>query len=476
LVLFWTALFMLSVGLQYVAAMAPQKALAINGAVFTSNFDGTGIDLNIYDSKGDVYLTGGPCQGGSHLEDGTYYYQVTSPNGVLLSSDAIGERKITVSGGFITTASGHVTHDVACTSSDGITVQLLPYDDTPNNGGEYKLTVGLASDVEACDAFANDDFNFVKDCKQIETKSDNYKVGPNGDLKVVKEVTGGEASGDFTVHIDCGADFEDDTKITFPDPGFVVIHDLPEGVECTVTETHVPAPPAGFTWGEPDISGSPATIKGDATVTVTVTNPLNEIPRTPSLTIEKSNDAPGVGETPLEAGDTVGFKLDYTLANGPVDNGKIEDVLPAGLTYVTGSATDSANGEFVFDGYDSATRTLTWVASGVGGVTENGSVTYEATVDEGAAELAQPLTNTACISSDQTDEDCAESDVFVGTPVLAETAPPGGKTAPPTDVAGVVDSSASGGSMLLVLLALAGIGLALVFVAPTPAAIRKRMR
>ena len=142
-----------------------------------------------------------------------------------------------------------------------------------------------------------------------------------------------------------------------------------------------------------------------------------------------------------------------------------------GVTYVADTATDSANGEFVFDGYDAATRTLTWLATEV---TENGSVSYDVTTDEGAAELEQPLTNTACIDSDDTEEDCAESDVFVGEPPLAETAPP--NTAPPTDIAVAGDSGAPGASLLLILLALAGVILATVFVAPTPASIRKRIR
>jgi len=566
---------MLSVALQYGAAMVPQKALAISGAVFTSNSDGTGIDLNIYDSKGAVYLTGGPCQGGSHLEDGTYYYQVTSPNGALLSSDAIGERFITVDGGFIVSSSGHVTNDVACTTDPAITVQLLPYDNTPNPGGEYKLTVGLASDVEDCDAFEDEGFNFVKDCQQIETKSDNFKVGPNGDLRIEKSISGGpgEVEGSFDITVDCGNDGTFHVTVEVPDPGFVVIHDLPEGAECEVDEDIIQEdPPLGFFWGPPTIVGSPATIEAGETVTIDVTNNLEpksgslkitkvipdapegfegsfdvhvtctlggpfdrtidfpdpgfvtiddipsgavcvviEIPPTnppagfqwagslvsdpvmiltgqtvevtvtnllieqqavPTLTIEKTNDAPGVGEEPLADGDTVVYKLDYTLTNGPADLGVIEDVLPTGVTYVVGSAEAGDNAEFVFDGYDSATRTLRWEATQV---TASGSVTYEVTVDEGAAELPQPLTNTACIDSADTEEDCAESDIFVGEPPEAETAPPG-ETAPPTDIAGAGDTGAPGGSLLLILLALAGVILAAVFVAPTPASIRKRMR
>ncbi len=57
-------------------------------------------------------------------------------------------------------------------------------------------------------------------------------------------------------------------------------------------------------------------------------------------------------------------------------------------------------------------------------------------------------------------------------------APPAGETfvptPPPTDAAATTDSNSSGGSMLFILLGLTGLGLALVFVAPTPAAIRKR--
>ena len=190
----------------------------------------------------------------------------------------------------------------------------------------------------------------------------------------------------------------------------------------------------------------------------------------PDLTIDKSNNAPLVNEIPTEdEGATVTYTLDYHLTNGPVHDGTIADVLPAGVTYVTGSAT--SNAEFTFDGYDAGTRTLTWLATEV---TVDGSLSYKATVDAGAAALVQPLTNTACISSEETDKVCDGTDVFVAPPPLAETSVP--KTAPPTDTLGSNDSTTSSPSMLLVLLGLAGIALAVAFVAPTPASIRKRMR
>jgi hypothetical protein len=545
MVLFWTALFMLSIGLQYAAAAVPKSALAgqecESYAIFTSDPTGEVNNQNIYDSKADVFLNGGPASAGGNLTAGTvFYYQVQEPNGTPLMEI----RSVTVldtgphAGRFF--------------------VGLAPFDDTSNSGGEYKVVVSTDPELKPGGCTKSDNFKVVEqpgslritkdisggpegtsgsfdvtvDCGAAGTFertitvpdpgevtitgiaagavctvdeniiqedpplgyhwtpptivgspativsgqtvtieiTNNLELKP-GTIKINKLVEGGPEgfTGSFDITVDCG-DQQFSGTIQFPNPGFIEFAGVKVGAECTVTEESMSAAPDGFEWGPVTYSSNPTTIPGGKVTEVDVVNHLNE-GLTPDLTIEKSNDAPGVGETPLESGDTVGFKLDYTLANGPVDDGIIEDVLPAGLTYVTGSATDSANGEFVFDGYDSATRTLTWLATEV---TENGSVTYEATVDAGAAELVQPLTNTACIDSADTEEDCAESDVFVGEPPLAETAPP--NTAPPTDIAGTNDSSAPGGSLLLVLLALAGIGLALVFVAPTPAAIRKRMR
>ena len=168
-------------------------------------------------------------------------------------------------------------------------------------------------------------------------------------------------------------------------------------------------------------------------------------------------------------GDTVTYTLDYLVSNGPLDNGVITDVLPTGVTYVSGSATDSGNGEFAFDGYDSATRTLTWTATQVTGP---GSVSYKVTVNVGAAELPQPLKNTACIDSDDTDKICDNTNVFVPPPPKGETSVP---TGPPSDVTGTTGTTQPGSGLLLAMLALVGIALAVVFVAPTPASIRKRL-
>src|SRR5207249_11449733 len=70
----------------------------VSGAIFTTNSTCTGVNLNIYASKDDVYLDGGPAHpGAAGLPDGDYWVQVTEPGGKVLgrSSYAV----VRVSGG-----------------------------------------------------------------------------------------------------------------------------------------------------------------------------------------------------------------------------------------------------------------------------------------------------------------------------------------------------------------------------------------
>ncbi|HEY8635977.1 MAG TPA: hypothetical protein VIL81_01835, partial [Candidatus Limnocylindrales bacterium] len=197
-----------------------------------------------------------------------------------------------------------------------------------------------------------------------------------------------------------------------------------------------------------------------------------------TLTISKTNNAPiqtldlpngGTADLPTaDEGATVTFTLTYTLGEVSVTNGTIKDVLPAGLTYVVGSATSST--EFTFDGYDTATRTLSWSAESV---TTNGTLTYQAKVDVGANLLAQPLENVATIKSDQTASDQDSSDVFVPAPPLAETFKP---TPPPTDALGPTEPSNPGISLMLLLAVLGVLIAGIAFVTPVPAAVRRRNR
>jgi hypothetical protein len=155
------------------------SAHAISGAIYTSTSDGNTVNGNLYDFKNQVYLNGGPsnppgCNGGD-LEDGDYYFQVTDPSGAqLLSSDSVFERKFTVSGGVISAYLG-ATHGVGGPSDCGsLSLQLIPFANTPNNGGVYKVWITHAEDLEAtCGAGIDCGLaGFVPG----HTKTDNFKV------------------------------------------------------------------------------------------------------------------------------------------------------------------------------------------------------------------------------------------------------------------------------------------------------------
>jgi uncharacterized repeat protein (TIGR01451 family) len=196
------------------------------------------------------------------------------------------------------------------------------------------------------------------------------------------------------------------------------------------------------------------------------------------LVIAKSNNAPietleladgTTADLPTaEIGATVTFTLHYTFSGDPVTNGKITDVLPQGLTYVSGSATSDAR--FTFDSYNSATRTLTWKAATVNA---SGTLTYQATVDAGANTLKQPLENVATIVSDQTKPASDTSDVFVPAPPAGETFVP---TPPPTDALASQEPSNPGSSLMLILAVLGILVTGVMFVTPVPAVVRRRDR
>jgi hypothetical protein len=128
----------------------------LTGAIFTTDFTGTVVNGNQYDSPCSVYLNGGPGPNApahaAGLPDGDYYFQVTDPSGkTLLSTDPVSNRRFTVSGGVITAYVGiggpaHA-HPNLNNSQSGVTIALAnsscPADflASPNNGGAYKVWV-----------------------------------------------------------------------------------------------------------------------------------------------------------------------------------------------------------------------------------------------------------------------------------------------------------------------------------------------
>jgi hypothetical protein len=137
---FSAAIGLMMLSLTTSAAMAAQ----VTGAIFTTLVDGSSVNHNIYNAKQDVYLNGGPnspnapCTAAG-LPNGDYYFQVTDPSGkVILSTDSLAQRKVRVQGGIITAYLGN-THQLGVGKCASKTVGLMPFNDTPNPGGEYKV-------------------------------------------------------------------------------------------------------------------------------------------------------------------------------------------------------------------------------------------------------------------------------------------------------------------------------------------------
>src|SRR6266699_877703 len=184
----------------------------LSGAIFTTTANGGAVNFNIYPSKEAVYLDGGPPpnapQTAAGLPDGTYVFQVTDPSGkTLLSTDAAKCRQFTVAGGIITgvviTGCEHATG--ADIDHGAVTVQLMPYADTPNNGGEYKAwATPVANYLEGCAALGVSNGLDVVDCGMTggdvhgfipsHSKTDNFKArcsGPPNTSAKVENVENG---------------------------------------------------------------------------------------------------------------------------------------------------------------------------------------------------------------------------------------------------------------------------------------------
>src|SRR4051794_30779346 len=283
-VLLAVALFVLSVLLQYAGAIAPQRALGAEDcdafAIFTTDPAGNTNNQNHYDSKPEVYLNGGPDSAGSLTAGTVLYYQVQEPDGTPLME---------------------IRH-LALNSEGKFRVQLYPFDTTTNPGGEYKVVVSTQADLGEGGC----------------TKSDNFKVAGGGSLKITKDVEGGPAgfSGDFAITINCGDAGTFHKTLHFPDPGFVVIDDIDAKAECHVSEGTLPEAPAGFEWGDPTFHGNNVTIESKATVTVGITNHLNET-AAPGIDVDKgvslSADGPFSASLNTTAGTTVHYRI--TLKN-----------------------------------------------------------------------------------------------------------------------------------------------------------------
>ncbi len=137
----------------------------LSGAIFTTDSTCSGVDLNIYADKHDVYLDGGPAHpGAASLPPGDYYVQVTDPSGACVLGTSIGAGNQTP---FHVNADGSVDCIQLCDvliNGDGACAlngvdPICGYNTTTNPGGEYK-------------AWVSNEPSFTNS----STKTDNFKV------------------------------------------------------------------------------------------------------------------------------------------------------------------------------------------------------------------------------------------------------------------------------------------------------------
>jgi len=230
----------------------------LSGAIFTTLPDGSEVNFNIYSDKTLVYLDGGPPLGAppgaaglpgpgstvfGTVISGTYVFQVTDPPGkTLLSTDAAQCREFSVDGnGVINGVTGpcpHATGTNTNTQLNAPTVELFPFNDTPNKGGEYKVWV-TPIEFFGCSLTATGSarscgvgkFGFIA----ADSKTDNFKVK----VSAVREID--------TRFLDSTGNFIDGLGITWIDTnGASNNKDSYYNVNLDVIhEAHVEAPEDG---------------------------------------------------------------------------------------------------------------------------------------------------------------------------------------------------------------------------------------
>jgi hypothetical protein len=168
---------------------------AFFGAIYDTDATSIPVNKNIHTAKEDVYLNGGPQnQNAQGLPVGVYFFQVTDPSGkhLLSTSPAVcrqleveltgADMKGRIAGIWEGRPAGCVgLHPNGATNPEnGSTgVQLFPFDDTPNPGGEYK--VWLIRQTPTTTIVGDPDSSPVLIFNNHDAKTDNFKIDEDDD-------------------------------------------------------------------------------------------------------------------------------------------------------------------------------------------------------------------------------------------------------------------------------------------------------
>src|SRR4051812_33337926 len=107
----------------FVGFISAASTLTAAKTVYTTNSSGSTQNQNLYTLKSDVFVRDEIA--------GTYYFEVTTPNGVLFPPDKASCRQLVVNGAeqASTAVSGGCAHAIGI---NGNAVQVIPFSDTTN--------------------------------------------------------------------------------------------------------------------------------------------------------------------------------------------------------------------------------------------------------------------------------------------------------------------------------------------------------
>ncbi|HET7684902.1 MAG TPA: isopeptide-forming domain-containing fimbrial protein [Candidatus Limnocylindria bacterium] len=255
-------------------------------------------------------------------------------------------------------------------------------------------------------------------CTFVNVAQTGITIDKSNDAEV--EGQPGPVSRGDTVH------FTIDVEITNNDANNVIVTDtLPDGLTYVAGSAD---PSAGFsisgqelTWDAGDLAIGSYTFEYDATVDSDASGTLTNLAcidadeldaelcddssvevTSPSMLIDKVNNA----EAPVARGSIVSYTLTVTVSDGPINDAEVSDTLPAGLTYVVGSADPAT-------GFSVTGQELTWTVASLS--TGTHEFTYDAIVDDDAP-IGATLVNTGCVTSEDDAEDgliCDDSEIEV---------------------------------------------------------------
>ncbi len=256
-----TLAMVLGLVLTFASPVLALVKVSMTGAVWTTDSTGETVNKNIYEAKEDVYLNAGPDNKNKPgLPAGKYYVQVTTPDGDILGKTLTASVTVGSDGEILLVQLWSILYR----PSSGFTI--TGYDNTTNNGGEYKVWVSQDS------TFPNN-----------ESKTDNFKVKSNlGTIIVVKNTHGGDAYFEFTTT--GGSGLPDGFSITTSGNTGLAIYDVAAG-----TYGIVETPWSGWELTSSSVSPSSAenpgklTVASDSTVTVTFNNKAKPSYPTPEL-------------------------------------------------------------------------------------------------------------------------------------------------------------------------------------------------